>query len=137
MPDSTRSLLRRLAQRLLRGWLRLAEIDLPTPREERRGPPALRRYSEEFLTNLPSWLDRAKAPASQEEIDGALEIRRQFLFDSSVDSAPYVTDIVRAFRLVEKASLYIEVGTFDKGNLAYTSRLLADDATFTNGLASK
>jgi predicted O-methyltransferase YrrM len=38
-------------------------------------------------------------------------------------------DLVRAFRLLTGARCYIEVGTFDKGNLAYAARLLAPDAT--------
>ncbi len=79
--------------------------------------------------DVPAWLDPAQPSASADEIRCAAEIRRGFLFENGGDGAPYVADIIRAFRLVAGASIYVEVGTFDKGNLAYAAGLLAADAT--------
>jgi cephalosporin hydroxylase len=39
-----------------------------------------------------------------------------------------MVDMVRVFRLFKNASVYIEIGTYDKGNLAYASEPLAADA---------
>jgi hypothetical protein len=64
-------------------------------------------------------------PAKQELAD-VLALRNIFRMGDYPD--PWMDDIVRAFRLVRGAKTYMEIGTFDRGNLAYASTLLADDA---------
>ena len=64
--------------------------------------------------------------ASADEIAAASTCRRSFLIDGY--ERPYMLDIIRAFRMLCNKRIYVEVGTFDRGNLAYVSRLLADDA---------
>lgn len=131
----------RLLRRALRALARLAEIEPHALRQHASSdgsatastappsPPARRRYAEEFLRDVPAWLDVVKPPASPEELEAGAAIRRPFVFAGNDAGPPYMVDMIRAFRLVAGASLYIEVGTFDKGNLAYLSRQLADDAT--------
>jgi SAM-dependent methyltransferase len=63
---------------------------------------------------------------SESEQEGALKIRREFLIEGQPE--PYVDDCVRAFRRLKGLRTYLEVGIFDRGNLAYLSGLLADDA---------
>lgn len=75
---------------------------------------------------LPARLAICSAPASAQEVKTASFLRRPFLIDGY--AAPYVLDIVRAFRLLAGVQTYLEVGTFDRGNLRYVSSLLADDA---------
>ena len=87
---------------------------------------AMRRIPDEFLLDIPDWLAPAAPPATDEELHFADEIRRSYLFDNH--PSPFMRDAVRAFRLAAGASTYLEIGTFDKGNLAYVSTLLADDA---------
>lgn len=65
--------------------------------------------------------------SSDEELREITEIRREFNIGDY--QAPYVRDIARAFRLLRNKKTYLEVGTFDRGNLAYVSTLLDDDAT--------
>lgn len=64
--------------------------------------------------------------ASAEELEVAKRCRQPFLIDGY--GTPYMHDVVRAFRTIRGKRTYIEVGTFDRGNLAYASDLLADDA---------
>src|SRR5439155_22922822 len=68
----------------------------------------------------------AGAPPSAAELETATRIRGQFLFDG--DQQPYMIDIVRAMRLIGDKRRYVEIGTYDKGCLAYVSTLLAPDA---------
>lgn len=74
----------------------------------------------------PAPLNICQPPASDEEAEAALEIRRGFFIDNYAE--PYILDIVRSFRLLRGMRTYIEIGTFDRGNLAYVSSILADDA---------
>jgi len=83
-------------------------------------------YPEQFLA-VPASLEACEAAASDAELSRADDIRRQFCLDGT--PMPYMVDIVRGFRLARGRRLYVEVGTRDKGNLAYASTLLADDAT--------
>jgi len=88
--------------------------------------PVKRVYPEEYIRDVPPWLHAATPPASPAELRVADDLRRVFCFPG--EPAPYLVDIVRAFRLLRGARIYIEVGTWDKGNLAYASRLLSSDA---------
>ena len=85
----------------------------------------LRAYPIEFL-NVPACFDIAQPPPEVEEINHAHATRKKFLF--AKEPMPYMVDIVRVFRFLKNASIYIEIGTYDKGNIAYASELLAADA---------
>ena len=63
--------------------------------------------------------------ATDAELALAMVARRPFLIAGYPE--PYMHDIVRAFRLLRGRKSYVEIGTFDRGNLAYASTLLADD----------
>jgi hypothetical protein len=71
-------------------------------------------------------LDVAKHLASQEEISTIIDGRASFRVGDYGD--PYVADVVRAFRLLNRKKFYLEVGIFDRGNLAYVASLLDSDA---------
>lgn len=75
---------------------------------------------------LPEALQPCNAPATQSELALAAEARKPFEIPDYPPS--YLHDIVRAFRLLKERRVFLEIGTFDRGNLAYVSRLLADDA---------
>ncbi len=75
---------------------------------------------------LPKSLDPCIPLASDEELQFAYACRKSFLIQGYQE--PYMNDIVRAFRLIKGKQTYLEVGTFDRGNLAYAAQLLADDA---------
>jgi cephalosporin hydroxylase len=83
----------------------------------------MRYYPAEFIENVPVWLNIAQNAPTSAEMEQAQNIRSAFLFPN--DPCPYMVDIVRAFRLLKGKQTYIEIGTYDKGNLAYASTLLA------------
>ncbi len=86
----------------------------------RKLPPA--------FTEVPERLRRCNAPATAEEIREANSIRTEYVI--SGQSNPWMVDVVRAFRVAEGAKVYIEVGTQDKGNIAWLARTkLAKGAT--------
>jgi hypothetical protein len=87
----------------------------------------MRVYPKPYVENVPGRLAAASPPPSDAELAAALEFRVRFLLDG--EPMPYMVDITRAMRLVRGCRRYIEVGTFDKGNLAYVSSLLAPNAT--------
>ena len=89
-----------------------------------------RIYPEEFLRGVPDRLRVAEPPPSAEEFDAALRVRKQFLLDGQPE--PYMDDVIRAFRLLRGCRSYVEVGTYDKGNLAYVAGLLAGDAVLVD-----
>lgn len=64
--------------------------------------------------------------ATQNEISDIHRLRDPFRVGDYPD--PYVADVVRAFRLLRGKKRYLEVGIFDRGNLAYMSGLLSEDA---------
>ena len=64
--------------------------------------------------------------ASEEEINSSIDNRKKFRVGDF--SNPYVSDVLRAFRLLHGKRFYLEIGVFDRGNLAYVSSLLSDDA---------
>ncbi len=86
----------------------------------------MRTYPRTHTANLPGFLAPANDLPSSKEKDDATLIRRQFLVRN--DPEPYMIDIIRAMRLIRGTRRYIEVGTYDKGCLAYVSTLLAPDA---------
>lgn len=75
---------------------------------------------------VPEWMRPCAELPSSEEISAAESNRS--IFSLPGQSAPYMTDIIRAFRLVKEVKTYLEVGIFDRGNLAFASTLLAEDA---------
>lgn len=79
----------------------------------------------EFL-RIPAYLSVCQPLPTDEEVRDCRKARHAF--DIQGYPAPYIDDIIRGFRLLKGARSYIEIGTFDRGNLAYVSSLLADDA---------
>jgi FkbM family methyltransferase len=61
-----------------------------------------------------------------DELSNARKIRSPFYIDSYPE--PYLDDVVRAFRVLRGMKTYLEIGVFDRGNLAYIASLLDDDA---------
>ncbi len=85
----------------------------------------MRYYPSEFI-NVPDWLEVVQSVPTDQELQQAMTIRKSFLFPN--DGLPYMGDILRAFRLLKNAKTYIEIGTYDKGNLAFMSTILTPDA---------
>jgi hypothetical protein len=80
------------------------------------------------FTAVPRALDVCNAPATAEEMQIASSVRRECVIPGWGE--PYMEDVVRAFRLAKGAKVYIEVGTQDKGNIAWLARTqLAPGAT--------
>lgn len=75
---------------------------------------------------LPPQVAVMQAPASEAEVAEAEEVRRRFYLPDGPTA--YVVDIVRAFRPVRGASAYVEIGSRDKGNIAWVANRLAPDA---------
>lgn len=75
---------------------------------------------------IPFRLECLNAPVAEAEITDALTTRKKYELESWQN--PYMTDIIRAFRLVEGAGAYVEVGTRDKGNLAWVASKLVPEA---------
>jgi len=72
------------------------------------------------MTDVPRCLDVTNARASEADVDHAIEVRREYFLDIAPN--PYMVDVSRAFRLAKGATVYIEVGTQDKGNIAWLAR---------------
>jgi len=64
--------------------------------------------------------------ATEMEIAATVAQRAKFRVGDYGD--PYVADVLRAFRLLEGKKFYLEIGIFDRGNLAYVASLLDSDA---------
>lgn len=79
-----------------------------------------------FLRQIPHELSLMNAPADASAVELSLQRRKPFLVAG--EPAPYMTDIVRAFRAAQGAKVYIEVGSRDKGNIAWLLPILAPDA---------
>lgn len=75
---------------------------------------------------VPDGLAAAQAPATTDELEVAYALRQPFLLPGR--SMPYMDDVVRGARLLKGCKSYIEVGIFDRGNLAFLASQLADDA---------
>lgn len=80
----------------------------------------------EFLMHCPEWLQVVNEPARQEELVKADQVRMDFYLEGGPKA--YMVDIVRAFRLARGAECYIEVGTRDKGNIAWLTEILSPNA---------
>jgi predicted O-methyltransferase YrrM len=80
-----------------------------------------------IFRQIPECLRVIDEPIDPSELSQANSVRKRFEMDDCRD--PYMVDIVRAFRVVEGANVYIEVGTRDKGNIAWLSKKLAPNAT--------
>ena len=76
--------------------------------------------------NVPQELGICQLPPTTEDLELANRIRSEFILPGH--NLPYMLDVVRAFRLVKGSKTYLEIGTHDKGNLAYVSQLLDDEA---------
>lgn len=85
----------------------------------------MRHIPSEFL-NIPAWLNPVQPVPSKSTTQHVLTIRNSFLF--SDDNLPYVVDILRASQLLKNAKTYVEIGTYDKGNLGFLSTILAPNA---------
>lgn len=79
-----------------------------------------------IFQQVPSSFLRINDPVSVQELASAVEIRKRYELDEWQN--PYLVDVIRTFRLVESASTYIEVGTRDKGNLAWIAPKLSRGA---------
>lgn len=82
----------------------------------------MRFYAPDFLQSLPSWVSPVIDLPTAAETAESTRIRRQFLFPDAPE--PFMVDVIRAMRLLRGARRYVEVGTWDKGCLAYNSTLL-------------
>lgn len=80
-----------------------------------------------FARDVPTRLQITKAEAREEELAFANEVRSAFLTGGG--EMPYMTDIIRAFRAAKGAKSYLEVGSRDKGNVAWLSHTLDPKAT--------
>lgn len=76
--------------------------------------------------NIPDQLRCTDVDVSAQELDEAMAVRSRFFLEDGPGA--YMVDIVRAFRPVMGASVYIEVGTRDKGNIAWLHRKLDPSA---------
>ena len=94
--------------------------------------PVLREYGAPYapkppaFLKVPDFLSVCQPLASTEEVETLRTIREPFRIPDY--PRPEVADVVRGFRLLKGCKTYIEIGTFDRGNLAYVSSFLADDA---------
>ena len=70
------------------------------------------------------------SPAAPDELGRANDVRKQFLVPGGAGA--YMVDIVRAFRPASGAKRYVEVGSRDKGNIAWLSERLATDAVIVD-----
>ena len=66
---------------------------------------------------VPPILDIVQASATADEVATAQAKRRPFLFPGR--PTPFMNDVARAARLLKGKRAYIEIGIFDRGNLAY------------------
>ncbi len=71
-------------------------------------------------------LEPVQSLATDDEVRDTINARAKFRVGDYGD--PYVADVLRAFRLLKDKRFYLEIGIFDRGNLAYVASLLADDA---------
>ena len=80
------------------------------------------------FTEVPERLRCCNAPTSEEEARVANAVRLEYVIPGW--PAPYMLDVARGFRIAEGARVYIEVGTQDKGHIAWMARTkLAKGAT--------
>lgn len=82
------------------------------------------------VSSIPSPLLAAAAPASAIELAEARAVRLDFL--PSGWPEPYLNPLVRAFRLVQQANSYMEVGSRDKGHLAWIATNMRSGSTIAD-----
>lgn len=70
---------------------------------------------------IPQMLAKSNPPATSAEWQTATTIRRPYCAVGNMPE-PYMNCPIRAFRLLDGAQIYIEVGTRDKGNIAWAAR---------------
>jgi predicted O-methyltransferase YrrM len=93
-------------------------------------PPLVVPRLPDVLCRPPAALAAAAAPATPAQVAEVEEVRRAFRLPES--GAGYSVDYARAFRIARGAGCYVEVGSRDKGTLAWVSGLLAEDATIVD-----
>jgi predicted O-methyltransferase YrrM len=88
-----------------------------------RAPPqkAITRRVPASFRAIPQFLVKSDPPTTPEEWHTAMAIRRPYCAVGDMPD-PYMNCPIRAFRLLEGAQVYIEVGTRDKGNIAWVAR---------------
>ncbi|MEA1619902.1 class I SAM-dependent methyltransferase [Erythrobacter sp. T5W1-R] len=101
-----------------------ALIETMTPFDRSAGAPFAPLPRSFFIVD--PRLAKVQELATPEEIRDTTESRAKFRVGDYGD--PYLSDVLRAFRLLRGKRHYLEIGIFDRGNLAYLSSLLADDA---------
>ncbi|RTL60503.1 MAG: class I SAM-dependent methyltransferase [Hyphomicrobiales bacterium] len=80
------------------------------------------------FTEAPQCLQCCNAATTAAELKAALAVRREYVLPGM--PMPYMEDVVRAFRVAQGAAVYIEIGTQDRGNIAWLAReKLARNAT--------
>ena len=70
---------------------------------------------------IPQILAKSNPPTTPAEWHTAMDIRRPYFSIGNMPE-PYMNCPIRAFRLLEGARVYIELGTRDKGNVAWMAR---------------
>jgi hypothetical protein len=83
-------------------------------------------YISSFFQDVPEALREAEPEATREELEFARVIRRKFQQPGEKDYGLY--DVVRGFRILKHAQTYVEVGSRDKGNVAYAHALMPESA---------
>jgi predicted O-methyltransferase YrrM len=78
-----------------------------------------------IFRNIPPALAPADPPATAVELSIADSIRQRYLVPGQPE--PYMTDVVRAMRVLRGAGRYAEIGTRDRGNIAYMATVLASN----------
>jgi hypothetical protein len=76
-----------------------------------------------LFRDIPVSLAAANPAATEEELTRATLVRRRFLVAGEPE--PYMVDVVRAMRLLCGKQCYAEIGTRDRGCIAYVAPLLA------------
>lgn len=99
-------------------------IETLTPAERKIGAP-FAPLPRSFYQVDPR-LSIAQPLASAEEVAATVANRIEFRVGDYAE--PYVSDVLRAFRLLRGKRAYLEIGIFDRGNLSFVASLLEDDA---------
>jgi predicted O-methyltransferase YrrM len=83
-----------------------------------------------IFRQVPPLLQPINAAVAAADLAHAESVRRRYELHDWTN--PYMVDIIRAFRLLEGAGAYVEIGTRDKGNLAWLAPKLAPGATMVD-----
>jgi predicted O-methyltransferase YrrM len=92
--------------------------------------PGPQHTSASIFRQVPPMLQSIDAVVTAADLAQAESVRRRYELDKWTN--PYMVDIIRAFRLLDGASAYVEVGTRDKGNLAWLAPKLAPGASMVD-----